>query len=289
MDPQAAKMIGAGIACIGMGGAGVGVGTIFGHYLAAALAQSLGRAGPVRQPDLRLRGDRGARHLLAADRAAAAVRALTSDDDLNAGGLVPPREVSELSMAQKSAQPVGTVEHIPASEHGRGFPPFDAQTFASQLFWFALTFVALYLLMSRVALPRVGSILEDAPPARRERSCRGAAPQGAIRRRHCGQREGVGGGARARANARQRDPRKSGGSGRSSSQRGGCEAPCPHRRSRERPLPRPDQPRWRTCTASRATPQPPSSSGWPARAGERRGRRSRQRTCSSAEDRHVRS
>jgi F-type H+-transporting ATPase subunit c len=31
MDPQAAKMIGAGIACIGMGGAGVGVGTIFGH------------------------------------------------------------------------------------------------------------------------------------------------------------------------------------------------------------------------------------------------------------------
>jgi len=37
MDPQAAKFIGAGIACIGMGGAGVGVGMIFGHYLAAAL------------------------------------------------------------------------------------------------------------------------------------------------------------------------------------------------------------------------------------------------------------
>src|SRR6266436_4218219 len=37
MDPIAAKYIGAGIACIGMGGAGVGVGTIFGHYLAAAL------------------------------------------------------------------------------------------------------------------------------------------------------------------------------------------------------------------------------------------------------------
>ena len=33
----AAKYIGAGIACIGMGGAGVGVGIIFGHYLAAAL------------------------------------------------------------------------------------------------------------------------------------------------------------------------------------------------------------------------------------------------------------
>src|ERR1700686_1196732 len=37
MEPAAAKLIGAGIACIGMGGAGVGVGTIVGHSLAAAL------------------------------------------------------------------------------------------------------------------------------------------------------------------------------------------------------------------------------------------------------------
>jgi F-type H+-transporting ATPase subunit b len=64
-------------------------------------------------------------------------------------------------MAQKSAQPISTVEHIPGSEHGRGFPPFDATTFASQLFWFALTFILLYVLMSRVALPRIGTILED--------------------------------------------------------------------------------------------------------------------------------
>ena len=35
MDPIAAKYIGAGIACIGMGGAGVGI--IFGNYLAAAV------------------------------------------------------------------------------------------------------------------------------------------------------------------------------------------------------------------------------------------------------------
>jgi F-type H+-transporting ATPase subunit b len=68
-------------------------------------------------------------------------------------------------MAQKNAKQVETVEHIPASEHGRGFPPFEKQTFASQLVWFALTFIALYLLMSRVALPRIGSILE----ARRKR------------------------------------------------------------------------------------------------------------------------
>jgi F-type H+-transporting ATPase subunit c len=37
MDPIAAKYIGAGIACIGMGGAGVGVGNLFGQYLAGAL------------------------------------------------------------------------------------------------------------------------------------------------------------------------------------------------------------------------------------------------------------
>src|SRR5689334_2262968 len=37
MEAAAAKLIGAGIACIGMGGAGVGVGIIFGNYLAAAV------------------------------------------------------------------------------------------------------------------------------------------------------------------------------------------------------------------------------------------------------------
>jgi len=59
------------------------------------------------------------------------------------------------------AKTIETIEHVPATEHGRGFPPFEKETFASQLLWFALTFIALYLLMSRVALPRVGSILED--------------------------------------------------------------------------------------------------------------------------------
>jgi F-type H+-transporting ATPase subunit b len=77
---------------------------------------------------------------------------------------MPPRRL-ELAMAQKSAQALESVEHIPSTEHGRGFPPFDSTTFASQLLWLALTFIALYLLMSRVALPRIGSILE----ARRQR------------------------------------------------------------------------------------------------------------------------
>jgi F-type H+-transporting ATPase subunit b len=47
-------------------------------------------------------------------------------------------------------------------EHGASaaFPPFDATLFASQLFWFALTFVGLYLFLSRVVLPSVSSVLE---------------------------------------------------------------------------------------------------------------------------------
>src|SRR5713101_6194021 len=68
-------------------------------------------------------------------------------------------------MAQKGAQPITSVEHIPGSERGKGFPPFDAHTFASQLFWLALAFIALYLLMSRIALPRIGSLMV----ARRQR------------------------------------------------------------------------------------------------------------------------
>jgi F-type H+-transporting ATPase subunit b len=44
-------------------------------------------------------------------------------------------------------------------EAGGAFPPFDAATFGTQLFWFALTFVLLYLVVSRFVLPRVGNVL----------------------------------------------------------------------------------------------------------------------------------
>jgi len=36
MDPEAAKYIGAGIACLGMAGAGIGLGHIFGNYTSSS-------------------------------------------------------------------------------------------------------------------------------------------------------------------------------------------------------------------------------------------------------------
>jgi F-type H+-transporting ATPase subunit b len=45
--------------------------------------------------------------------------------------------------------------------HKELFPPFNSQTFASQLFWLALTFVFLYLMMSKVALPRISAIIDN--------------------------------------------------------------------------------------------------------------------------------
>ncbi|HMK71327.1 MAG TPA: F0F1 ATP synthase subunit B [Xanthobacteraceae bacterium] len=51
--------------------------------------------------------------------------------------------------------------HSEAPEGHGGFPPFQAQHFPSQLVWLALTFVLLYVLMSRVALPRIGGIFAE--------------------------------------------------------------------------------------------------------------------------------
>src|SRR3954470_3626815 len=45
--------------------------------------------------------------------------------------------------------------------HGGGFPPFDSSTFASQLVSLVIAFVALYIIVSRIALPRVGSVLDE--------------------------------------------------------------------------------------------------------------------------------
>ncbi|MFM9942314.1 MAG: F0F1 ATP synthase subunit B [Hyphomicrobiaceae bacterium] len=46
-----------------------------------------------------------------------------------------------------------------------GLPQFNPEFFTSQLFWLAVTFAALYMFLSKVALPRIGQVVE----ARRNR------------------------------------------------------------------------------------------------------------------------
>lgn len=54
-------------------------------------------------------------------------------------------------------------EHHAGAEHhgGGGFPPFETENFAPQLVWLALIFGVLYLLLSRIALPRIGATLNE--------------------------------------------------------------------------------------------------------------------------------
>jgi F-type H+-transporting ATPase subunit b len=48
---------------------------------------------------------------------------------------------------------------------GGGMPQLNPESFASQLFWLAVTFILFFLIAWRVALPKIGRVLED----RRER------------------------------------------------------------------------------------------------------------------------
>lgn len=69
-----------------------------------------------------------------------------------------------LILAQAEHGPAQTQAgaQAPGGAHGGGgsFPPFDSSTFAGQLLWLAIFFGLLYWLMKKVALPRVGNILE---------------------------------------------------------------------------------------------------------------------------------
>ena len=64
-------------------------------------------------------------------------------------------------MAEGHGGPKGATAHTEADGgHKAPFPPFQKDTFASQLVSVAIAFVALYLIVSKIALPRVGSVID---------------------------------------------------------------------------------------------------------------------------------
>lgn len=61
---------------------------------------------------------------------------------------------------EAGATTAGTL--VPAEEHAqKPFPPLDPKTFAPQLIWLAITFALLYVLLSRVVLPRIGGVIAE--------------------------------------------------------------------------------------------------------------------------------
>jgi F-type H+-transporting ATPase subunit b len=75
------------------------------------------------------------------------------------------------------ATPATAATETPVGAEHHTFPPFDPATFGSQILWLAISFIALYALMSRVALPRIGSILDE----RSQRVARDLADAGRLK------------------------------------------------------------------------------------------------------------
>jgi F-type H+-transporting ATPase subunit b len=64
-------------------------------------------------------------------------------------------------VAESHGDAKGTTAHTEAEGgHKAPFPPFEKDTFASQLVSLLIAFVALYLIVSKIALPRVGGLIE---------------------------------------------------------------------------------------------------------------------------------
>lgn len=71
-------------------------------------------------------------------------------------------ESNIVSLEQTPAGETHEVVGASGEEHATAvFPPFDTTTFPSQLLWLVISFTALYFIMKKVALPRLGEILEE--------------------------------------------------------------------------------------------------------------------------------
>jgi F-type H+-transporting ATPase subunit b len=60
------------------------------------------------------------------------------------------------------ATTTNTIAHteVPGAPHKPVFPPFNRETFPSQIFWLVICFVAIYVMTARLVRPRLGGIIE---------------------------------------------------------------------------------------------------------------------------------
>jgi F-type H+-transporting ATPase subunit b len=84
----------------------------------------------------------------------------STDIVLMAQAATPGQAAQAAATAGNAAGAATTTAAVGAPDAPIGFPPFDATTFASQILWLVICFGALYLVISRVAIPRIGGIIE---------------------------------------------------------------------------------------------------------------------------------
>ena len=166
-------MIGAGIACIGMGGAGVGVGTIFGHYLAAALRNPSAAQGQFGNLifGFAVTEALGIFSLLIALLLLFALRS----EGRKRGTRASP-------MARKARAPRD--EYFRRRNTARTFRRSSRRPLRPSSSGWCWSSRVLYLLMSRLALPRIGAIMDARRQSVEGDLAEAKRLQGRIRRRH---------------------------------------------------------------------------------------------------------
>ncbi|MGJ8557588.1 MAG: F0F1 ATP synthase subunit B', partial [Sulfitobacter geojensis] len=56
---------------------------------------------------------------------------------------------------------MATETHSAEVASAPGMPQLDFSTWGNQIFWLVLALIAIYLILSRVALPRIGAVLAE--------------------------------------------------------------------------------------------------------------------------------
>lgn len=54
-----------------------------------------------------------------------------------------------------------TAELAQGAEHYQGMPQLNPEWFSNQIFWLVVTLVVIYLVLNRIALPRIAAVLAD--------------------------------------------------------------------------------------------------------------------------------